>query len=87
LFKMTLMPIVPFNLLICSAKHEGRFPNIAFFTCQFMGIVRSHIKIEKIFTMAMVIISLKQCQLGIDNLNNWVLIMKIWPNQDPTSRC
>jgi hypothetical protein len=52
-----------------------------------MGIVGSHIKIEKMFSMAMVVISLKQCQLNIDNLDNWVLIMKNWPNQDPTSRC
>jgi hypothetical protein len=87
LFKRTPMTIVPFNLLIYLAKHEGRFPNITFLACQFMGIIGSHIKIEKIFSMAMVIISLKQCQLGIDNLNNWVLIMKTWPNQDPTSRC
>lgn len=81
------MPIVPFNLLILLAKHEGQFPSIAFLACQFMGIIESHIKIEKIFSMAMVIISLKQCQLRVDDLDNWVLIMKNWPNQDPTSRC
>jgi hypothetical protein len=51
-----------------------------------MGIIGSHTKTEKIFNMAMVIISFKKCQLGIDNLDNWVLIMKNWPNQDPTSR-
>ncbi len=61
LFKRTPMPIVPFNLLIWLARHEGQFPNIAFLACQFMGIIGSHIKIEKIFCMAMVIISLKQC--------------------------
>jgi hypothetical protein len=72
LFKRTLMPIIPFNLLIWLVKHEGQFSNIAFFACQCMGIVGSHIKIEKIFSMAMVIINLKQYQLGIDNLDNWV---------------
>jgi hypothetical protein len=36
LFKRIPMPIVPFNLLICSTKHEGQFPNIAFLACQFM---------------------------------------------------
>ncbi len=86
LFKRTHMLIVPFNLLVWLAKHEKRFPNIAFLACQFMGIVGSHIKIEKVFSMAMVIISFFKCQFGIDNLDIWVLIMKNWPNQDPTSR-
>jgi len=36
--------------------------------------------------MAKVIIGLKQCQLGIENLDNIVLIMKNW-HEDPRSSC
>jgi hypothetical protein len=38
LFKRTPMPIVPFNLLIWSTKHEGQFPSITFLACQFMAL-------------------------------------------------
>jgi hypothetical protein len=36
-----------------------------------MGVFKSQIEIKKIFSMARVIIGLKECQLGIDNLNNF----------------
>jgi hypothetical protein len=36
-----------------------------------MGVLRSQIETKKIFSMARVIIGLKQCQFGIDNLDNF----------------
>jgi hypothetical protein len=41
-----------------------------------MGIVGLQIEIEQIFNMVKVITSLKWCQLGIENLDNIVLIRK-----------
>ncbi len=70
LFKRIPMPIAPFNLLIWLTKHEGRLPNIAFLACQFMGIVGSHIKIEKIFNMAIRISQSKIPLLGVQMLYN-----------------
>ncbi len=41
-----------------------------------MGIVGSQIKTIKNFNMVGIIIGLKHCQLGIENLDKLVLIMK-----------
>jgi hypothetical protein len=51
-----------------------------------MGIVGSQIEIKRIFNMVGVITSLKRCQLGIENLDKLVPIMKNWPN-DPKFEC
>jgi len=53
------------------------FPYLGFLAHQVMEIVGSQIKVEWMFNMARVIIGLKQCQLGIENLDNIVLITKI----------
>jgi hypothetical protein len=45
-----------------------------------MGVVGSQIGIERIFSMAKVIIGLRRCQIGIEHLDKLVLIMKNWPD-------
>jgi hypothetical protein len=51
-----------------------------------MGIVGSQIEIERIFSMARVITSLKHCLLVIENLDKLVQIMKNWLD-DPRFKC
>jgi len=77
-FKRTTVPIDPFNPFTRWAKHEQWFPNLTYVAQQEMGIVGSQIEIERIFSMAKVITSLKRCWLRIENLDKLVLIMKNW---------
>jgi hypothetical protein len=51
-----------------------------------MGIVGSQIETEGIFNIARVITCLKCCELGIENLDKLVLIMKNWLD-DPRFAC
>jgi hypothetical protein len=51
-----------------------------------MGIVGTQIEIERIFSLARVITNLKCCRLGIEKLNNLVLIMKNWLDS-PRFKC
>jgi hypothetical protein len=57
-----------------------------FFAQQFMGVQRSHIEIGKIFNVASIIDKFATCQLGVQNLNKLVMILKNWPN-DVRRRC
>ncbi len=61
------------------------FPYLGFLAHQVMEIVGSQIKVEWMFNMARVIIGLKQCQLGIENLDNIVLITKNWHEDSRSS--
>jgi hypothetical protein len=45
---------------------------------QILSILGSHIDIEHIFFVVGVLISLQQCHLGVENLNNLVMIYKNW---------
>jgi hypothetical protein len=86
LFRRTAMPIDLFSPFIWWAKHEQQFSNLTYLAQQVMGIVGSQIETKRIFNMVGVITSLKRCQLGIENLDKLVTIMKNWPN-DPKFEC
>jgi len=78
LFKRITVLINLFSPFTLWAEHEQQFPNLIYFARQVMGIVGCQIEIERIFNMTGVITSLKHCQLGIENLDKLVLIMKNW---------
>jgi hypothetical protein len=44
-------------------KHESRFPTIGFLAKQILGIVGSQIKIECIFSFAIILTILRKCWL------------------------
>jgi hypothetical protein len=76
LFRRVVLLANAFNLLTWWAKHEQYFSNISHLAWQFMGIINFQIEIEFFFSMVGVIIGLKLCWLGIDNLDKLVFIMK-----------
>jgi hypothetical protein len=44
-------------------KHEVMFPIVGFLVHQILGIVGSQIEIERIFSLASILINLKKCRL------------------------
>jgi len=56
--------------------HESQFPNVGFLAKQILGILRSQIEIERIFNSVDVLTSLHHCQLGLDNLDALMMILK-----------
>jgi hypothetical protein len=50
------------------------------------SVTGSIIKIKQILKVASVIANLKESRLGIKNLNQFILIIKNWPN-DPYVGC
>jgi hypothetical protein len=61
LFKKTIMLVVTFIPFTWWADDEQQFYNISHLAQQFMGIISSQIKIERIFNMASAITSLRRC--------------------------
>lgn len=62
-------------------KHnEAKFPNVGFLARQYLGIPGSQIEIERIFSVAGVLMNLLRTKLGIDNLESLVMIYTNWPN-------
>ena len=47
---------------------------------QYLGIPRSQIETEKIFSVAIVLTNLRYMKLCIDNLESLVMIYTNWPN-------
>ncbi len=60
------------------AKHDQQFPNIRHLVRQVMDIGGSQIETKFFFNMVGIIIGLKCCQLGIENLDKLILIIKNW---------
>jgi hypothetical protein len=56
--------------------HAKQFSNVAFLACQFLGIPSSQIGTRHIFSVARILTSLQQCQLGMENLDKLVMILK-----------
>jgi hypothetical protein len=51
-----------------------------------LGIVGSQIEIEKIFSLAGILMNLRRCRLQIENLEKLIFVNKNWLN-DPRIRC
>jgi hypothetical protein len=64
------------------AKHEAMFPIIVFLACQILGIVKSQIEIERIFSLEGIITNLRRCHLQIKNLKQLIFVSKNCSN-DP----
>jgi hypothetical protein len=56
--------------------HESQFSNVGFLAKQILGILRN-LEIKRIFNNVDVLISLQHCQLGLDNLDALMMILKI----------
>ncbi len=51
-----------------------------------MGIIESQIEMERIFSLARILINLRRCRLQIENLEKFIFVNKNWPN-DFRMRC
>jgi hypothetical protein len=57
------------------------FPIVSFSIRQILGIVGSHIKIEKKHLLARILSNLQKCHLQIENLEKWTFVNKNWLNE------
>ncbi len=67
-------------------KHESMFPTSSFCAKQILGIVGSQIEIEKIFSLARILTSLRRCHLQSKFLDKLIFVSKNWPH-DPRISC
>ncbi len=58
------------------SKHEGQFSIVAYLAKVILGILGTHIGIERIFSIANILIGLCHCQLGPYNLDLLVPLIK-----------
>ena len=63
-----------------------RIPTLAYLAQQFFGIPGSYIEMERIFSVAEVLINLRRRRLGLSNVNGLIMIYKNWPT-DARSAC
>jgi len=56
--------------------HAKQFSNVTFLAHQLLGIPGSQIGTRHIFSIARILTSLQQCQLGMENLDKLVMILK-----------
>jgi hypothetical protein len=55
-------------------------PIVGFLAQHILGIVRSQIEIEMIFSLATILINLRRCRLQTVNLNKLIFVNKNWLN-------
>jgi hypothetical protein len=60
-------------------KQENIFFTFGVCVKQILGIMKSHIEIKKVFSLAQILISPRKCLLQ-KNLNNLIFIKKNWHN-------
>jgi hypothetical protein len=53
------------------------FPTIGFLIHQILGIVRSQIKTERIFSLVGILTNIRKCNLQSKNLENLIFVSKI----------
>ncbi len=63
-------------------KHESMFPIVGFCARQILGIVGFQIEIERIFSLAGILTSLRRCHLQLEILDELNFVSKNWAN-DP----
>jgi hypothetical protein len=66
------------DLLIGWRILETQFPNVNFLVKQILGILRSHIEIERVFNLASGLTTLKCCRLQVNNLDRIITMVKNW---------
>ncbi len=59
---------------------------MGFLAKQILGILSSQIKIERVFNLANVLITLKCCHLQVENMDWIIMVVKNWPD-DPHHNC
>jgi hypothetical protein len=64
--------------------NEAVFPCEGFLARQYLGIPGSQIEIERIFSVASILTNLRCSRLGLENLNNLIMIYKNWPSDSRT---
>jgi len=62
------------------------FRIVGFYARQILGIVRSQIGIERIFSLTRILASFKKCRLQSKHLEKLIFVNKNWPN-DPKISC
>jgi hypothetical protein len=64
--------------------NEALFPCVGFLARQCLGILGSQIETERIFSVASILTNLRRSRLGLENLNNLIMIYKNWPSDSRT---
>ena len=64
--------------------NEALFPCVGFLARQYLGILGSHIETERIFLVVGILCNLRRSRLGLENLNNLIMIYKNWPSDSRT---
>jgi hypothetical protein len=67
------------DLLIWWFVNEFKFPNVGFLALQIFGILGPQIKIKQIFLVVGMFTSWRQCHLGVENLDKFIMIYNNWP--------
>jgi hypothetical protein len=60
--------------------HESQFPNMGFLAKQILGILGSQIEIERVFSLASVLTTLRHCHLQMENMDQIIMMVKNWPD-------
>ena len=64
--------------------NEASFPCVGFLARQYLGILGSQIETERIFSVASILTNLRRSRLGLENINNLIMIYKNWPSDSQT---
>jgi len=65
-------------------KYESMLPVVGFVTRNYLAIPGSQIEVERIFSVSGLLTGLRRCNLGVENLESLILLIKNWP-KDPTT--
>jgi len=78
LFKRLFIPTFAcVDLLSCWQHHENQFLDVGFLAKQILGILRSQIEIEHVFSLTNVLTTLQHCHLQVENLYQIIMAVKI----------
>jgi hypothetical protein len=74
------------NPLAWWRTHNGQFSNVAILAKQMLGIPGFQGEIERVFSLASVLKTLRCCRLQVENLDRTIIVMKNW-SDDPCLNC
>jgi hypothetical protein len=64
--------------------NEALIPCVGFLARQYLGIPCYQIETKRIFSVAGILTNLRRSMLGLENLNNLIMIYKNWPSDSRT---
>ncbi len=80
--RLSIPQFMCINPLAWWQTHKGQFFNVAIMANQMLGIPRFQVQIERVFSLASVLKTLRFCRLQVKNLDRIIIVVKNWSN-DP----